>query len=110
MGKYSKIIGQRIREERLKRNLTQEQLAEIADLSPGHLGHIERGDKGINIDKIVLFAQIFNITVNDLLQIETFKSKGTTEELEALETLLYDMNDKQINFIIETVKLYKKSL
>ena len=38
-----KKLGERIREERLKRNLTQAQLAEEVDISDTYMGAIERG-------------------------------------------------------------------
>lgn len=39
-----KALGRRIREERLKRNLTQEQLAEAIEISNSYMGQIERGE------------------------------------------------------------------
>lgn len=39
---YGKV-GERIREIRLKRGITQEKLAELSDLSPQHMNRIERG-------------------------------------------------------------------
>ena len=39
-----KTLGRRIREERLKLNLTQEKLAEDVDLSMAYIGQIERGE------------------------------------------------------------------
>ena len=38
-------LGQRIREERLKMNLTQAQLAEAIDISDTYIGQIERGER-----------------------------------------------------------------
>ena len=40
------IIGKRIAEERQKRNLSQEYLAEIANLHRNYIGYIERGENG----------------------------------------------------------------
>lgn len=39
------LFGQRLREQRLKQNLTLEQLAEKANLSPNYVGMVERGLK-----------------------------------------------------------------
>lgn len=41
-----KRLGERIREERLKLNLTQAQLAEAIDISDTYMGAIERGERG----------------------------------------------------------------
>ena len=40
-----KAIGQRIKKAREKKQLTQEQLSELVDLSPMHISVIERGAK-----------------------------------------------------------------
>lgn len=42
---YSKLIGKKIREKRLEKGLTQEQLAEMADIDAKHLGRLERAEK-----------------------------------------------------------------
>ena len=38
-----KILGKRIREERMRIGLTQEQIAEYIDVSTTYIGFIERG-------------------------------------------------------------------
>ncbi len=48
-------FGQKIRQERLKQNLSQEELAEKANLHRTYIGMIERAEKNItliNIEKI----------------------------------------------------------
>ena len=45
-----KAIGQRIRLRRLELNLSQEEFAEIVDISPSFVGAIERGEKSATID------------------------------------------------------------
>ena len=48
-----KKLGERIREERLKRNLTQAQLAEEVDISDTYMGAIERGERSLTLDTLV---------------------------------------------------------
>jgi HTH-type transcriptional regulator, cell division transcriptional repressor len=40
-----KTVGERVRWAREKRGLTQAELDEIADLSSGHVGSVERGTR-----------------------------------------------------------------
>ena len=50
-------FGKRVREERLKQNLSQEELAEKAGVHRTYIGMIERAEKNItltNIEKIAL--------------------------------------------------------
>lgn len=41
----AEAVGKRIREARKTRAMTQEALAEMTGLTPGHIGVIERGAK-----------------------------------------------------------------
>ena len=45
-----KAIGQRIRNQRLSLDLSQEDLAELVGISPSFIGHIERAEKAATID------------------------------------------------------------
>lgn len=60
-------LGQRIREERLKLNLTQEKLAEDVGLSTTYIGQIERGERSLTLGKLVMLVNRFGITVDYLL-------------------------------------------
>lgn len=56
MGTITADVGERVRLFRLQRGLTQEQLAELADLHNTYIGQIERGEKNLSIvslDKIL---------------------------------------------------------
>ena len=49
-------IGNRIKTMRERANLTQEQLAELVDISPTHMSVIERGVKTPKLDTFVRIA------------------------------------------------------
>lgn len=54
-------FGLAIREYRLKRNISQEKLAELSDLHRTYISDVERGDRNvslINIEKICSALQI----------------------------------------------------
>lgn len=62
-----KKLGERIREERLKRNLTQAQLAEAVDISDTYMGAIERGERSLTLDTLVRLVNRLGVTVDYLL-------------------------------------------
>lgn len=62
-----KLLGNRIREERLKRKLTQEKLAEIVGISDSFVGTIERGDRILSLETLVKLANSFGVTTDYLL-------------------------------------------
>ena len=61
------LLGKRIREERLRLNLTQERLAEDINISTAYLGQIERGERSITLDKLIPLANRLGVTVDFLL-------------------------------------------
>ena len=62
-----KELGQRVRRVRLLRELTQEQLAERADVVNSYVGVIERGEKKASINTLVKIANALNCSVDYLL-------------------------------------------
>lgn len=61
-------LGKRIREERLKLNLTQEQLAEYADISTSYVGQIERGERKVTLETLVRITNKLNVSIDYLLK------------------------------------------
>ena len=60
-------LGQRIRDLRRKRGLTQEQLAELADLSTPYVSHLERGSKKASLAVLVRLSESLEVTADQLL-------------------------------------------
>ena len=53
-------FGEKIRELRLAKNLTQEALASRAGLHPTYIGGIERGERNVGFDNILKLARAFD--------------------------------------------------
>ena len=62
-----KRLGKRIREERLRLNLTQAQLAEDIDIFDTYMGVIERGERSLTLDTLVRLVNRFCVTVDYML-------------------------------------------
>ena len=62
-----KRLGERIREERLKLNLTQAQLAEDIDISDTYMGAIERGERSLTLDTLVRLVNRLGVTIDYML-------------------------------------------
>ncbi len=63
---YSLQIRNRIRENRKRLGLSQEQLAEAIDCSREHIARIENGKINIGLENFIKLAQFFNITLDEL--------------------------------------------
>jgi len=55
-------VGQRVRDLRMEYNLTIEKLSDILDITPGFLGLIERGERGVTIPRLVELSKIFHVS------------------------------------------------
>ena len=63
-----KAVGRRIKAAREKKRLTQEQLAELVDLSPMHVSVIERGVKLPKLETLINIANALDVSADVLLQ------------------------------------------
>ena len=61
------LLGTRIKEQRQRRMLTQQQLAEKVSLTPGFISRIETGKKKPSLEVLLSICEALNITLNDLL-------------------------------------------
>ena len=60
-------LGERIREERLRLNLTQAQLAEDVDISDTYMGAIERGERSLTLGTLVRLVNRLGVSVDYIL-------------------------------------------
>ena len=63
-----KNFGKRVREERTKQSLSQEELAEKAGVHRTYIGMIERAEKNITLQNIEKIAKALNIKIKDLFK------------------------------------------
>jgi transcriptional regulator with XRE-family HTH domain len=59
-------LGETIRDERVRIGLSQEELAEKADLTRNYIGQIERAEKRIHLETLARIAKALNLHVSDL--------------------------------------------
>jgi transcriptional regulator with XRE-family HTH domain len=61
------IFGARVRELRLARSWTQEDLADAAALTATYVGQVERGDKVPSLSVVLRLARALSVTPAELL-------------------------------------------
>lgn len=111
-----KIIGSNIRRERMVRNMSIEELSELLRLSTAFVGLIERGQRGAKLANLLKIADIFSITLNDLVYnkgVDSLEVREKDEENEevikqqkkdAIMSLIYDFSSDELDFVITAVK------
>jgi transcriptional regulator with XRE-family HTH domain len=66
------VFGQNLRRIREDGKLSQEELADRAELHRTYIGSIERGERNLSILNIVKLARTLNVSISDLFEgIET---------------------------------------
>jgi transcriptional regulator with XRE-family HTH domain len=61
--RHRKILAEAVRLHRRAAKLTQEALAERADLNPKYIGEIARGKKNISVDALVRIAEATKVSI-----------------------------------------------
>jgi transcriptional regulator with XRE-family HTH domain len=64
---WKKLFGKKVRLERVKRDWSQEKLAEVSNLNINSISTIESGKSAPNLLTIVKLAQAFNIDLPKIL-------------------------------------------
>lgn len=97
MNSINKDFGAHLRNLRIQKNLSQEKLAEAADISVSFLGGIERGQKSPTLETIQKLAAALQLSITELM---TFSSPTANDN----DAVLKDMINKFANDI---KKLYE---
>lgn len=63
-------FGKKLKLERVKRDLSQEKLAELADLHKNAIGFIERADNSPTLETIDKIAKALNMNPSELLKFD----------------------------------------
>jgi transcriptional regulator with XRE-family HTH domain len=60
------VLGDRIREARKKKGLSQEELAYVADIDRSYMGGVERGESNLSIAKLCQVALVLEVDLGEL--------------------------------------------
>lgn len=100
-------IGIRIRTQRQIKGMTQERLAELADLSTPYVSHIERGKKHAGVDTLVRISTALDTTFDFLL---TGRYPPGQNNSFQFQEVLADCSPKEITIICEIAAASKNSI
>lgn len=67
-----KKVGLNIRLERIKRGITQEELADMSGIARSTMGIVERGEQSPSLQTIAKIATALNINISKLFLFEEF--------------------------------------
>ncbi|MCI7061412.1 MAG: helix-turn-helix domain-containing protein [Lachnospiraceae bacterium] len=88
-------FGERLRDLRHEKHMTQKQLADKLDLSKGTISAYEQGKKYPSIEVLIKLCNILQVSADYLLglsdDMQLMRSNLTDEQMSTFRKLIYDM-------------------
>lgn len=84
-------IGENVRRFRKARGLTQEALAEQVGREPSAISHIERADRLMGVELLVLLADVFSVSIDSIV-----RPAGSVSHLETITGMLSGQSDEAL--------------
>ena len=106
-------IGKRIRKTREHYGFTRERLAEMANISPQFLVHIENGTKSMTANTICNLARALNVSADYLLFGLEDTDLNRTLAMEALVSLLPEdrmLAERVLQTVLQMIKNVKSKI
>ena len=112
MSEIAKAVGQRIRNYRTQKGLSQEKLAELSGCHPTYIGQLERGEKNATLESIERITAALGVSLSKLfeklgsqeddtsnipLACYEFLASKSAEEQEQLYKILLEMDKYKSN-------------
>lgn len=94
------ILGNAIRNARIKIGLSQEELAELVGITPTHLKHIESEHRKPSIEVLFRLVQTLHISLDNIL---FHKRELRLEKIQEIENLLSICSEKDLQIINDLI-------
>lgn len=91
------LLGLRIKELRKAKNITQEQLAEMADVEPASISNIECGRNYPNLSNLEKILSILNSNFTDVFNFEHLKTKSDVKN--KILKYIENADNKKLEFL-----------
>ena len=99
-------LREAIRNERKNKRITQEELAEMLEVSPTHVKHIESGRRKPSIEILFELAKILNISLDEVV----FPKNRTPNDATRgkIERLLDVSDESSLQFILSVLEALRE--
>ena len=109
--KVQATIAENIKKYRILNNMTQKDLAEKLFLDTQYYAQLERGERNFSIEKIAMICSIFQIGIEDIIEIEVPATDDTSELVSSVTVKLSTLSRPQLVVLdqfISTILLHIK--
>ncbi len=79
MSSIAKIVGQRLRNYRIERKLSQEKVAELSHLHATYIGQVERGEKNCTLESVFSITKALNVPLSQVF--EKLEDEGAEDSI-----------------------------
>lgn len=100
-------IGKKLKELRLSRNDSINELAKKAGVAQSYISNIEMGNTNPTIEKISKILSVYNISLPDFFK-EEDEEEILNGDLNILLQKAKDLSNDEINAIVELINAFKK--
>lgn len=99
-------LREAIRNERKNKRITQEELAEMLEVSPTHVKHIESGHRKPSVEILFALAKVLNISLDEVV----FPKKDTPRDATRgkIERLLDVSDEASLHFILSVLEALRE--
>jgi transcriptional regulator with XRE-family HTH domain len=106
MKPVKKLLGERIRELRKAKGLTQEQLAELVGVEPRHISRVEGGYSSPSIERLARIAEILEVPIKELF--DYMHLNDSEDRLKDIEDAIGGMSEEYQKILYKIVRVFEK--
>ena len=100
-------LGEKIKSLRKSKSISQEELASMLKINRNYLSRIETGKSEPTSSILKNIAEIFNVDLNSLLDIEENENKNTDKIKYVVDNCRY-LHDKDLDFIVRIMSIMRE--
>ena len=101
-------IGQRIKQKRIEKGLTQEKLAELVGIGPSHMSHVENGTTVPSFEVFISLCNVLEASADEVLCREIVAGKPILANW--LTDLIEDCDATEIKILTDVLTSTKHTL
>lgn len=101
-------IGHKVKQIRMQKGITQEQLAEAVGVGVTHISHLETGSGTVSLKVFVAIVNYLDCSADEILCKEINAAKPIVDSW--LADLVADCDTTEVKIIADTVSALKKTL
>lgn len=98
-----KLIGSRVREERIKYNLTQEKLAESVGISASYMELLERGERILSVETLVKLSVALGVSTDSLLEATLDSVEKDTFAVQ-FSLMMSELTNEQKQMVLDVIR------